>query len=74
MSPQLYADDRHFLVPENVNGVIDMPRRADGSAIIVETRNDENQITSQLHVAMLLFHNAVVDTLHLKASRGRSGW
>ena len=68
VSPQLYdSDGLHFLVPKNVNGVIDMPRRADGSAIIVETRNDENQITSQLHVAMLLFHNAVVDTLNLKS-------
>ena len=68
VSPQLYdTDGLHFLVPKNINGVVDMPRRADGSAIIVETRNDENQITSQLHVAMLLFHNAVVDTLNLKS-------
>jgi heme peroxidase len=67
VSPQLYAADKlHFLVPANVNGVIDLPRRTDGSAIIVETRDDENQITSQLHTAMLLFHNAVVDTLGLK--------
>jgi hypothetical protein len=64
VSPQLYASDGlHFLVPANVNGVIDLPRRADGSAIIVETRNDENQILSQLHVALLLFHNNVVDAL-----------
>ena len=67
VSPQLYASDGlHFLVPENVNGVIDLPRRADGSAIIVETRNDENQILSQFHVAMLLFHNHVVDALKIK--------
>ena len=67
VSPQLYADDKlHFLVPENVNGVVDLPRRADGSAILVETRNDENQILSQLHVAMLLFHNAVVDALKIR--------
>ena len=62
VSPQLYDTDRvHFLVPENVNGVVDMPRNADGSAIIVEKRNDENQITSQLHVAFLLFHNKIAD-------------
>jgi hypothetical protein len=67
LSPQLYAaDGLHFLVPANVNGVIDLPRRADGSAIIVELRNDENQILSQLHVAMLLFHNAVVDKLGIR--------
>ena len=67
VSPQLYADDKlHFLVPANVNGVIDLPRRADGSAILVETRNDENQILSQFHVAMLLFHNNLVDALNIK--------
>jgi len=67
VSPQLYGSDGlHFLVPRNVNGVVDLPRRADGSAILVETRNDENQILSQLHVAMLLFHNAVVDALGIK--------
>jgi hypothetical protein len=68
VSPQLYeADNLHFTVPQNVNGVIDLPRRADGSAIVVETRDDENQILSQLHAAMLLFHNAVVDTLKIKS-------
>ena len=67
VSPQLYADDGlHFLVPANVNGVIDLPRRADGSAILVEKRNDENQILSQFHVAMLLFHNAVTDALGIR--------
>ena len=64
VSPQLYdTDGVHFLVPKNANGVTDLPRRADGSAIIVETRDDENQITSQLHVAFLLFHNAIADTM-----------
>jgi heme peroxidase len=67
VSPQLYASDGiHFLVPENINGVLDLPRNDDGSAIVVEPRNDENQITSQLMVAFLLFHNAVVDRLGLK--------
>ena len=67
VSPQLYAaDGLHFLVPQNVNGVVDLPRNSDGSAIIVETRDDENQIISQLHVAFLLFHNNLVDALGLK--------
>lgn len=67
VSPQLYASDGiHFLVPQNVNGVVDLPRNPDGSAIIVEKRNDENQILSQLHVAMLLFHNAVADATGVK--------
>ncbi len=64
VSPQLYEPDGlHFLVPLNVNGVVDLPRNPDGSAIVVEKRDDENQIISQLHVAFLLFHNAVADAL-----------
>ena len=67
VSPQLYAaDGLHFLIPKNVNGVVDLPRRADGSAVLVETRNDENQILSQLHLAMLSFHNNLVDALGIK--------
>ena len=63
VSPQLYAADRkRFLVQTpNANGVNDLPRRPDGSAILVEGRNDENQIISQIHTAFLLFHNRMVD-------------
>ena len=61
--PELYAaDHEHFLVQEpNVNGVRDLPRRADGSAVLVEGRNDENEVISQIHVAFLKFHNRLVD-------------
>jgi len=41
----------------------DLPRSADGTAIMAEGRNDENSIVSQFHVAMLRFHNAVTDYL-----------
>jgi hypothetical protein len=41
----------------------DLPRDATGSAIIGDSRNDENVIISQFHLAMLRFHNAVVDYL-----------
>ena len=63
VSPQLYqADRKRFLVQTpNANGVNDLPRRPDGSAILVEGRNDENQIISQIHTAFLLFHNRMVD-------------
>ena len=43
------------------NGVPDMPRRPDGSAFIGDSRDDENLIVSQLHVAFLRFHNRLVD-------------
>ena len=41
----------------------DLPRDAGGDALVGDSRNDENVILSQFHVAMLKFHNAVVDRL-----------
>jgi hypothetical protein len=66
VSPQLYAADKvHFLLQEpNPNGVRDLPRNPDETAILVEHRNDENEIISQVHVAFLKFHNAVADALN----------
>lgn len=63
VSPQLYQDDgQHFLVQNpNPNGVIDLPRNPDGSAILVEGRNDENEVLSQIHVSWLLLHNKFID-------------
>ena len=36
VSPQLYAGDRFKVQEPNANGVRDLPRNADGSAILVE--------------------------------------
>ncbi len=41
----------------------DLPRDANNNAIIADSRNDENILLSQFHLAMLKFHNAVVDRL-----------
>lgn len=41
----------------------DLPRYTSGDAIVADSRNDENVILSQFHVAMLRFHNAVTDQL-----------
>jgi hypothetical protein len=41
----------------------DVPRDAQGNAVVSDSRNDENIIISQLQVAMLSFHNAVTDYL-----------
>jgi len=71
VSPQLYnpADPAKFLVGNN--GVFeDLPRRADGTAIIGDPRNDENLMLAGLTCAFLLFHNNVVDLLR---SQGKSG-
>jgi hypothetical protein len=63
-SPQLYAaDGQHLLYQErNVNGVRDLARRADGSAILAEGRNDENQIIAQIQVTFIRAHNRLVDS------------
>ncbi|MDB5918372.1 MAG: Myeloperoxidase, thyroid peroxidase, cyclooxygenase catalytic domain [Massilia sp.] len=43
----------------------DVPRDASGTAIVAESRNDENVVISQMQVAILSFHNAVTDYLAL---------
>ncbi len=60
---QLYMPDKKHLRVQNPNpnGVIDLPRTSDGSAILVEGRNDENEIVSQIQTAAILFHNHLVN-------------
>lgn len=41
----------------------DLPRNAQGFAIIGDERNDENLLVAQTHVSFLRFHNAMVDRL-----------
>jgi hypothetical protein len=41
----------------------DLPRNAQGRALIGDPRNDENLIVAQLHLLFMQFHNAVVDHL-----------
>lgn len=50
----------------------DLSRTAHGTALIGDPRNDENRIISQMHLAMLRFHNHVVDTLHGGAQNGEA--
>jgi len=51
----------------------DLPRDAQGNAIVAESRNDENVVIAQLQVAMLSFHNAITDRLAAqRAYRGAS--
>ena len=49
----------------------DLPRNQQGRALIGDPRNDENIIVSQLHLAMIKFHDRVVD--RVKADTGLSG-
>lgn len=59
--PYLYADDDPAKLRLGAGGE-DLPRFGD-VAVIGDPRNDENRIISQLHVAFLRFHNAVVDAV-----------
>jgi hypothetical protein len=70
--PQFYdpADRDKLLVTSNVDGVEDMPRRGDGTAIIPERRNDENVLILQLHKAVAKFHNRLVDDLRAQGVTG----
>lgn len=45
----------------------DLPRNSQGTAIIGDPRNDVHLPISQLHVAFMKFHNAVVDWLRAKS-------
>lgn len=60
-SPQLY-DGSKFRLGVATDGVSpDLPRNPNGSAILVEHRNDENVIIAQIHLAFLRLHNKLVD-------------
>jgi Animal haem peroxidase len=59
---ELYEEDDHVKLKVESGGLFeDLPRRADGAAIVGDPRNDENLIISGLHCAFLLFHNNAVD-------------
>jgi hypothetical protein len=62
----LYDPRDHIKLQVESGGVHeDLPRRADGGAIIGDSRNDEHLIISALHCAFLRFHNRAVD--HVRA-------
>jgi hypothetical protein len=73
-SPQLYdPSDRAKLTVESGGQFEDLPRNAEGTAIIGDPRNDENLIIAGMHAAFLLFHNRVVDLLRQQGEEERSG-
>jgi hypothetical protein len=61
-NPFIYeADGIHLLIDRSNPDEPDLPRNLNGRALLGDPRNDENLIISQLHLAMLNFHNNVVD-------------
>ncbi len=63
-SPQLYdPSDRAKLKVESGGLFEDVPRMADGTAIIGDPRNDEHVVIAGMQAAFLKFHNNAVDRL-----------
>jgi Animal haem peroxidase len=63
-SPFLYRrdDPAQLLLGRNDRGVeADVPRNAEGVALIGDPRNDVHILVSQLHVAMIRVHNRLVE-------------
>jgi hypothetical protein len=53
-----------FLIGKNELGVAeDVPRNPHGLALIADSRNDVHTVISQLHLAFLRFHNAIIGKL-----------
>ncbi len=66
-NPYMYDLRGAFLLGQAADGTLDLPRAANGRAIIGDPRNDENLIVSQLHLLFLRYHNALLREL---ADRG----
>jgi hypothetical protein len=49
------------VISGNANGACDLARQANGTAIVFDPRDDENQIISQITVAWILFYNHFID-------------
>ncbi|GCE30607.1 myeloperoxidase [Dictyobacter alpinus] len=67
--PFLYDldDADKFLLGINDSGALnDVPRNRQGRALVADPRNDVHLFISQLHLALLKFHNQVVDALRLQ--------
>jgi hypothetical protein len=57
----LLGDEKH--PPSVAAPRPDLPRNAEGTALIGDPRNDENKVVSQVQSLFLRFHNRVVDAL-----------
>ena len=63
VQPYLYdPDSRATKLALSADGT-DLARTDMGIALIGDPRNDENMLLAQLHLAMIKFHNAIVDGL-----------
>lgn len=59
LDPQLYDPTRPgWLLLSTHDGLSDLPRLADGTALVGDPRNDENVIICQLQIAFVRLHNS----------------
>jgi len=58
-NPELYDSLGRFLF-STPNGFEDLQRDTAGKAILVESRNDENLVIAQFHIAFQKFHNSFI--------------
>src|SRR5579875_1753634 len=69
-SPYMFDNsdtDMFLLGMDDANILDDLPRNSQGRALIGDPRNDVQQIITQMHVAFLKFHNAIVGWLRGQA-------
>jgi len=66
----LHDSDKFLIGVNDAGRPEDVPRNAQGQALIGDSRNDVHMIISQLHLAFLKFHNRIVDQLHQRGLRG----
>lgn len=55
------ANPNKLLLEVNANGILDLPRNEDGTAKLGDPRNEENLVICQLHIAVIRFHNRLVE-------------
>lgn len=63
VSGYAYDPDSHLTKLALSDDGVDLARTADGVALIGDPRNDENLLLAQFHLAMIKFHNRIVDLL-----------
>ena len=68
-SPELYDPVDPAKLRLSSDRPYDLPRWDDETAIIGDNRDDENLVTSQLHLAFRKFHNALVDHVRRQGLR-----
>jgi hypothetical protein len=73
-SPELFTLDPIRFNVESGGQFEDLPREANGTAIIAEPRNDENMMISGIQVAFLMFHNAVAEQVEATGLEGMAAF